>query len=727
MLSKRILVLVFVVAFLFVGCIPTPTPPNEAPIITSTPVTTATIGVLYTYDVNATDPDGDTLTYSLSVKPTGMTINSANGLIKWIPVAAQIGNNSVTVKVSDGTLSITQGFIIKVSKPTPTPINHAPVITPIPNLTATVGVVFAYDVNATDPDGDTLTYSLSFKPTNMTINSANGVIIWVPTLAQVGNNSVIVEVTDGALSDTQGFTITVSKPTPTPINQAPTINSTPSLTAIVGVEYTYTIKATDPDGDAITYSLVSPWPVGMTFDAPATINWIPTSTQIGNNNVTVKASDGKLSTPQSFTITVNEHELIRIGVEPNKVTLLTGGTQQLKVTAYYDDENHDDITSICTYVPSNPNIALVNVNGLVTAGDCGIATITVTYSPEGIVFADIVEVTVGPVQNIDKPGYYNTIQAAIVEASDGETIEVAAGTYTEDVNITKPLQLLGAKVGVPAGPDASPAGRSDPVEESIIDGYIRITGVGETVIDGFTILNEEQHVIDLDGGGDVIKNNIIDGVSVTVVKSGIFSRGNGGYLITNNNIRNCGRFGITFDGGDPAPQCTISGNYITNITGRENTAGIQTMGSWSNGHIFSNNLIENCGAGIVLAQGEHQVSGNTIRDNSGSGILLWAAEDATRTFGIQITQNTIEGNVTGIKLWPDWPTAVDNVAHFNNIVGNADGVVNEHSAVFDATDNWWGDASGPSGGVSDPVEGITADGSGDSVSSKVRFAPWSIE
>ncbi|MBA7548748.1 hypothetical protein ES705_41214 [subsurface metagenome] len=173
MLSKRILVLMFVVAFLFVGCLPGITPPttpvieNQAPVITSDPVTVATVGVAYSYNVNATDPDGDTLTYSLDLKPSGMTINSANGLIKWTPTAK--GDHPVVVKVSDGSLSITQSFTIKVS--TLPPVNQAPVIYSTPVTTATVGVTYVYDVNATDPNGDTLTYSLiTYYHSGMAIN-----------------------------------------------------------------------------------------------------------------------------------------------------------------------------------------------------------------------------------------------------------------------------------------------------------------------------------------------------------------------------------------------------------------------------------------------------------------------------------------------------------------------------------------------------------------------------
>ncbi len=63
-------------------------PLNRNPSITSTPVTTATEGQPYAYDVNATDPDaGDTLGYGLTQAPSGMTIDPASGVIAWTPAA----------------------------------------------------------------------------------------------------------------------------------------------------------------------------------------------------------------------------------------------------------------------------------------------------------------------------------------------------------------------------------------------------------------------------------------------------------------------------------------------------------------------------------------------------------------------------------------------------------------------------------------------------------------
>ena len=89
---------------------------NGAPIITSTPVKTATESAKYTYDVDATDPDGDTLIFSLITKPGGMSISSSTGIISWTPASAQLGLNKVTVNVSDSNLTALQSFNITVGK-----------------------------------------------------------------------------------------------------------------------------------------------------------------------------------------------------------------------------------------------------------------------------------------------------------------------------------------------------------------------------------------------------------------------------------------------------------------------------------------------------------------------------------------------------------------------------------------------------------------------------------
>ncbi|MFN3479297.1 MAG: putative Ig domain-containing protein [Thermodesulfovibrionales bacterium] len=57
---------------------------------------------VYTRHIRATDPDGDTLTYTLKKFPAGMVIDKSTGLITWKVSEKDAGTHTVTVSVTDG-------------------------------------------------------------------------------------------------------------------------------------------------------------------------------------------------------------------------------------------------------------------------------------------------------------------------------------------------------------------------------------------------------------------------------------------------------------------------------------------------------------------------------------------------------------------------------------------------------------------------------------------------
>ena len=190
---------------------------NATPVITTTPIQAGTQGTTYSYDVNAMDPDGDTLTYSLVPSlvapslvepvPFGMTIDQASGVISWTP-AAQTGDNLVTVQVSDGSLAVIQPFTVTVVAET-APL--APVfIIPTALPPAFEQAPYSATVIATDANNDAITYSITTAPTGLTINQTTGQITWTPGAGQAGANLVTVRASDGTLSVDQTFTINVS-------------------------------------------------------------------------------------------------------------------------------------------------------------------------------------------------------------------------------------------------------------------------------------------------------------------------------------------------------------------------------------------------------------------------------------------------------------------------------------------------------------------------------------
>lgn len=86
---------------------PTPTPPsNEAPTISGTPPSSVTAGQSIAFTPTASDPDGDTLTFSIQNRPSWLSFDSNNGRISGTPQEADVGSYSnIVISVSDGQLS----------------------------------------------------------------------------------------------------------------------------------------------------------------------------------------------------------------------------------------------------------------------------------------------------------------------------------------------------------------------------------------------------------------------------------------------------------------------------------------------------------------------------------------------------------------------------------------------------------------------------------------------
>ena len=188
---------------------------NDPPVANGDATTTQEDTPVVTIDVlaNDTDIDNDTLTVTAVSQGTNgsVTINP-DSTLSYRPHANFYGSNVFTYTISDDKgRTDTARVNVTVNR-----VNDAPVITSAPVTTATVGALYTYDVNATDPDvADTLTYSLTTKPADMTLNSTTGLIQWKPT--QVGDNKVVVKVADSnsiPALDTQSFTIAVNPAPP---------------------------------------------------------------------------------------------------------------------------------------------------------------------------------------------------------------------------------------------------------------------------------------------------------------------------------------------------------------------------------------------------------------------------------------------------------------------------------------------------------------------------------
>ena len=151
-----------------------------------------------------------------------------------------------------------------------------PVFTSTPVTTATEDAPYTYTVTATDNDGQqpplTISFDtspgsppvpgwLSLSPTTNNQATLSG----TPQQPQVGPHQVSLRVSDGALSATQPFTITVAN-----VNDAPVITTTSLPNATQGIAYSSTVTASDDDDPlpALSFSATG-LPAGLSIVRPA--------------------------------------------------------------------------------------------------------------------------------------------------------------------------------------------------------------------------------------------------------------------------------------------------------------------------------------------------------------------------------------------------------------------------------------------------------------------------
>ncbi|HMS55912.1 MAG TPA: putative Ig domain-containing protein [Fimbriimonadaceae bacterium] len=174
--------------------------PNQPPVLE--PIGAQTIDELQplSIDANATDPDqGQTLTYSLTNAPAGMTIDPANGQITFTPTEAQgPGLFTVTVTVTDdGDPAQSDMEIVLV---TVNEVNQTPVFTMGTNYSVDERQLLTIQAIASDDDlpAQMLMFALVDEPAGMTINSLTGLLTWTPTEAQgPGSYTFDLIVSDG--------------------------------------------------------------------------------------------------------------------------------------------------------------------------------------------------------------------------------------------------------------------------------------------------------------------------------------------------------------------------------------------------------------------------------------------------------------------------------------------------------------------------------------------------
>ena len=173
-----------------------------------TPLTAAAPGVLG----NDTDADGDPLTAIQEAGPaSGTLVLDADGSFVYTPTLNFNGVVTFTYHANDGTANSNTATVAI----TVTATNDAPTFTSTPVTTATEEIAYTYSVTAADVDNAVadLTIAAPTLPGWLTLTDngdGTATLTGTPTHTDIGDHPVVLQVSDGAATTTQPFTITVS-------------------------------------------------------------------------------------------------------------------------------------------------------------------------------------------------------------------------------------------------------------------------------------------------------------------------------------------------------------------------------------------------------------------------------------------------------------------------------------------------------------------------------------
>ena len=387
----------------------------------------------------------------------------------------QFGSNSttITVTVTDGDGAVTtMAFPINVAA-----VNDAPTISAFPNATIVEDTFTNLTFAISDVDNPTTVLVPSGSSANQTLvpngninftgSGGTRTVTIVPATNRFGTANITISVSDGSLSSSGTFTLTVS-----PVNDPPTISvigpqSTTEDVATAAIGFTVNDPETPATNLSVTATSSDTTIVPnanlalVNLGSSRTIRATPAANQHGVVSITVRVSDGTNSQTSAFDLTISEVNDPPTLAQPSNITTNEdAGVISVPLTGISSGAANESQT--ITIIPSTPTPNLVenlqvvytspNASGTLTfrtvADASGIATIDLLVG-DGIAADNITRQLQVTISGVNDPPTINPIANQVVSEDSGQSVITLTGIAAGPENESAQTNLITAASSAP--------------------------------------------------------------------------------------------------------------------------------------------------------------------------------------------------------------------------------------------------------------------------------------
>ena len=263
--------------------------------------------------IEATDDDGDSITFSISgTDANEFNLVSNTGVLTLIGLADYESKNSysIVITASDGVNSANQNVSVSVND-----LNEAPSFTSVSSYSVQEGITEIGTITTSDPENNNITYSISgTDASSISVNSSTGALTFnsAPDYETKTSYSITATVTDGTSNASEDITISILDLDDT----APVFSSSTSFSVAELQKSIGTVQATDVDSTNISFSLQDNYVDSSSFTIDSVSGELESKKYLDYEDkdsyrIRVIADDGTQSTNQNIDISITDVNSVR--------------------------------------------------------------------------------------------------------------------------------------------------------------------------------------------------------------------------------------------------------------------------------------------------------------------------------------------------------------------------------------------------------------------------------